>query len=299
MSWLKVAVANAQAPKKGVIDLLRKNLGGWQPARDIQVLHASDITKPRFCARKWVILREEHKPLKDQYVTAALQATFDVGNATARLVVEEWMREYAIGNWFCASCGATASMTSKPGTSGCSSHSGTHHWRYVEPVFVSPQFGISGSVDLLADLGGHKWQVVELKILNVDDFATIKVPLPEHRIRTNLYLKLIADSSSVWKDRINLHEGRVLYVSRGYGKKHETLDEILPFKEYVVKRDDKDLIPYLQQGMAVGMGQKGVYPSGVCSTALDKQAKACSVCKQCFSGMYKATFNPTELEVLA
>ena len=88
MNWLKKAVVDANAPKFGLIDVMNKNLGGYSPARSHEVVHASDVTKPHFCPRKYALWDVLKKFPKDEYASTAMQATYDVGNATARLVVE-------------------------------------------------------------------------------------------------------------------------------------------------------------------------------------------------------------------
>lgn len=306
MSWLKKAVINSQAPKLGVIDILRKNMGGYTEARSHKVIHASDITKPGFCPRHIALLDLMEQTKKNEYISTALQATFDIGHATAELVVEEWMGKNAIGNWRCLRCDKQHTMTSKPEPWGCTVNGKTgvqkHIWKYVEPSFVSKEYAVSGSLDVLADVGA-KWLVTELKIINVDDFEKMLAPLPEHRIRTSLYLKLIADSDSPYKDMINLHEASVLYVSRGYGKKHAVHQEILPFKEYRVVRDDTSYVEPLKKAKQIKVYRDSVVstalgpssflmPSGICHTALDKQAKVCTTCTACFSGKYISQQEP-------
>lgn len=285
MSWLKTATLNAQTPKVGVIDALRQNMGGYQLARSIEVLHASDTTKPGFCPRHLALLMLHEQTKKDEYIGTALQATFDVGKLTAAVLVEKWMGQKAVGNWSCERCGSQVTMQAKPNTP-CSSKYGSHRWEYVEPVFVSKEYGISGSLDLLADIG-PKLIVTELKIMKGEDWEKLLAPLPEHRERTALYLKLVADSDSVYKDLINVHEARVLYISRAYGKKHVQYNDILPFKEFVVTRDDACLEPLLKKAKQVKIfKEQKLMPQGICNTALDKYAKGCTTCTACFSGKY-------------
>lgn len=284
MSWLKSISVNASAPKYGVLDLLRKSMGGYRPARSHKTVHASDITKDGFCPRRLALMDKLEVDQKPEYISTALAATFDIGTMTAKLVVENWLTPYAIGNWKCLKCDSQRTMCSKP-ESSCKC-GGKCIWEYVEPNFVSAEYGVSGSLDVLVEVGS-KWLVVELKIIRPEDFETMLVPLPEHRIRTSLYLKLVSDSGSPWVNHINLHEARVLYVSRGYGKQHPVHKEILPFREFVVERDDKLLEKPLILAKQVQIYKKsGKLPSGVCKTAVDKRAKYCEVCAQCFSGKY-------------
>ena len=63
-------------------------------------------------------------------------------------------------------------------------------------------------------------------------------------------------------------------------------NEILPFREFIVKRNDADLAEFLKRAKALKTFREGaVMPLGICTTALDKIAKQCSVCQPCFSGI--------------
>lgn len=323
--WLKKAVIAANTPKMSIITRLKMNVAGFQPHRDRSVLHASDVTKPDFCPRQWALMDLLGKDKKDEYISAALQATFDVGTATARLVTDKWLGSSAIGHWDCRTCGAQCSFCSKP-EPGCK-HQGNCNWEYREVNFVSQEYGISGSIDVMVDLGILKVTATELKIIRPEDFEKIAQPLPEHEIRTALYLKLISDSNSVYKEKINLHQARVLYVSRGYGKAHpEYNKEILPWKEFIVERNDERVFPILFMAKQLkrfrdgywngddkhiasphdadghhSMGTVGskfgwmaVIPSGICSLPTDKYAKTCITCQSCFSGEYPAGQPPLE-----
>jgi hypothetical protein len=131
--------------------------------------------------------------------------------------------------------------------------------------------------------------IAELKTMAVEEFAGIAAPLPEHRLRTALYLKMFAEGNFPYKDRLNLHEARVLYFSRGYGKMNAQWGEILPFKEYEVQRDDDSIKPYLQRARALQIFRsEGKMPTGICGTATDKYALKCKQCTNCFSGQHPA-----------
>jgi hypothetical protein len=298
--WLKNAVLDSATPTMSIITRLKMHVGGYQPARSRDVVHASDVTKPNFCPRQWALLDLLAKKKKDEYIATALQTTFDIGNATAKLVTDEWLGDAAVGNWKCRSCGDQRTFCSKP-ANGCKKQ-GMCNWEYAEVVFESQQYGVSGSIDVMVDLGVLMVAVTELKIIRVEDFEKITTPLPEHSQRTQLYLKLIADSASVYKDRINLHEARVVYVSRGYGKKNLDHDgEILPFREFIVKRDDKRIQPLLDMAKQVKVFRESLpsgainMPSGICKLPTDKYAKNCGECAACFSGNYPATQPALEL----
>jgi hypothetical protein len=285
-SWLDNALSKAKTPDKGIIDILLANMGGWEKARDHNTVHASDLTKPDFCPKQLALLKITGKNKKDMYVATALRATFDVGNSISDLVREQWLGKHAHGYWECRSCGTTSTFGIKPAYK-CKCN--TTHWRYVEANFLCQQYDVSGSIDVLVDLHAPKLKVTELKIITPVDFEALAAPLSEHRIRTNLYMKLIEGSDAVLANRINLQEAHVMYVSRAYGKKHAKYNEILPFKEFVVTRDDATLQPLLDKAKEIKVFKKtGVMPCGICATSMDPKAKNCSVAAECFSGQYNA-----------
>lgn len=283
LTWMNKVASEKLAPTKSIIGILRQNLRGYRKARSHETVHASDITKEDFCPRQVALLHLHEKEKKDEFIGTALQATFDIGNAVGDMVPEQWAGDAAIGNWECLRCGDRATFTTKP--KKVCKHGGWCHFKYEEVNFISKQYDVSGGIDVFFDLGGLKKVVTELKIINVADFDKIVAPLAEHRIRTAMYLKLIDDSSHPFKSSINVNEGRVLYVSRGFGKKNtDHAGEILPFKEYVVTRDDAAVQPYLDKAMAVKVFKEtGVVPKGICKSLDDKACKKCAVVSECWA----------------
>lgn len=288
IGFLKKAVADAHDAKMTIIQAMQQSVGGYEPARGFKKIHASAITDPAFCPRQVALLDITGAKLKDKYLPTALRTTFDMGDAVSDLVRERWLGKCVVGNWRCARCGAQRTWSRKPETD-CK-HGGRCLWKYQEVEFVSSVCGVSGSLDLLVDLGGQKLFVVEVKILAANDFEKILAPQPEHSLRTSLYMRLILDSESAYASQVNTNKAKVLYVSRGYGKKNETAGgEILPFKEFTVKRSDNDLTPYLEKAIEVKAWRDNkILPKGICQTSFTNTAKACVVCKQCFSGQYPA-----------
>jgi hypothetical protein len=284
LTWLNNTLSKATAPQKTLTEILSKNLGGWEKARDHSKVHASDITKPDFCPRRLALLHLTGKSKKDMYVPAALRATFDVGDTTSDLVREKWLGDASHGFWRCETCNKQAPFGTKP-QYNCKDH--PSRWKYEEPRFGSPEYDVSGGIDVCTDLGAPKLFVTELKVVNPTDFEKLVAPLAEHRIRTNLYMKLVDDSDSPLRDRFNLKQAKVLYVSRAHGKKSDINGEILPFKEFDVERNDESLQPYLDKAKQVKVFKStGVLPGGICATIKDTHAKTCTVCTECFSGEY-------------
>jgi hypothetical protein len=295
VGWLKKAMAQQAKPKESVIGVLKKNLGGVRQNRSRSQLHASDITQPDFCPRQWALHDLQGIKAHSEYLPLALQTTFDLGCITAKTLIEEWAGDDVVGNWVCRRCEQQRTMTSKP-KGICPDAKGKnrdHIWEYEEVTFEAAEYGLTGSIDALFILG-PLLRVTELKILAAEEFDKILAPQSEHRIRTSLYMRLIAESNSVYKSRFNLHEATVLYVSRGFGRKnpeHLTpygAEEIMPFREFVVERDDAITKEPLQKAKALKIfREEKKMPTGICATAVDKFAKKCDVCSLCFGGQYK------------
>ena len=293
-SWLRNALHQTTKPKHSIIGALKLVLGESQPGRTMEVLHASDVTRPDFCPRRWALFDLLDKDPPMETVSTAMDVTFRMGKMAETLLVEEWAGEAVVGNWRCRYCGDSRTMVPKP-SGYCQSVGGAwpttrkHWWEYRQMVVDAPEYGLHGGIDALFNLGSPQLVVTEIKTLNPTDFESIVTPLPEHRLRTNLYLRILDDSHHPYKEKINLLEARVLYISRGYGKLNPAWNEILPFKEFVVKRNDADLTEFLARAKRLQVFRTvGLMPTGICSTALDKIAKQCSVATQCFSGAYVA-----------
>lgn len=288
-------VGEPLSPKEqSVISLLINEVGGYEKARDPKYVHASDLTKDHFCPRAVALHRIVNKPLKSSYVSAALRATFDVGNATADLVANQWLRGKAWGTWVCTRCFHVQGFTKlnplapKMGsTTACASLGCSY--KYQEVKFGSLVMKVSGSLDLVLDLGRPKLTIVELKIMNTKDFDALVAPLAEHRLRTNLYMKIVEESGQAEKYGIDVKLAKVLYVSRGFGKKNDKhAGEILPFKEFDVHRNDVDLEPYVKKAkqLIAWEENKSVLPVKICKHGADGPAKLCGVAGECWSGKY-------------
>ena len=150
---------------------------------------------------------------------------------------------------------------------------------------------------MLVDLGEPLLRVVEIKSLDKDEFKKLVAPKGEHWYRTSLYFRIIDDSDHPYKDKINLKEGIVFYVSKGYGNKCDDLKEakakdahISPFKEYFVKRQDDEVQEIWERAKVLHQFRTGTgkMPHGICPNSMCKRACACTMIKHCWSGSFPA-----------
>lgn len=267
---------------------LQENLEGYSKARSVNRIHASDLTKddPQFCPREIALLRITGKSRKDQFIGQALKVTFAIGEAYHDMIRNVWLRNIAVGEWKCPHCDHTIGFSKLPKIA-CP-NCGSNKWEYKEVGFKSTELDITGSIDFIADLQLQKSVIVEIKSMDKDQFSDLIAPLAEHRIRTNLYLKIIESSESNLKDRITLDHARVIYVSKGYGKK-DINGKFTPFKEYIVTRNDESLEPYVKKAiMMKKFTDEGVIPCGVCKNSFDSRMKSCLAAPVCFGMSYPA-----------
>ena len=284
LHFLSKAVQEKLMPKNTVIQLIRDNLSGFKKERSHKTVHASSVTKSGFCPRLYALLDIHGEKPKDTYLPAALQATFDVGNAVGDLVREEWVGDASVGNWHCKKCNTMKTFQHKPAKNIPCSNYGYCDWKYEEIAFECIDTGVSGSIDLIIDLGNPKYTIVELKIIAPTLFEKLAAPLAEHRIRTSLYINLIEHSNHAYKGAIDVQNAKILYVSRAHGKKHPEYGEVLPFKEFDIKRDDASTEKMLNLAKQVKtFREDGIMPDRVCEDNSCPLAKECSMRKECWS----------------
>jgi hypothetical protein len=300
MQFMKHAMQNTVA-NRGLKYVLHKQLRRSDPARSHKTVHASDVTggaKRPFCPRAYAILDKVHHQLENkptEFLTASMAVTFEIGKMVQDHIIHVLSDGgAAVTNWVCTHCKSHYVRCKRPVE--CE----TCHGKTFKPEeirLISAKSGISCGFDVFASLGDGKLCITELKTIDPAEFKTLIAPLAEHRLRTNLYMRIAEESDDPWKDRIDVEKARVLYVSKGgYGCMDGQLvqwginDKFSPFKEFTIFRDDKATEPYVAPAVRLMEFRDGVkgMPSGICNTAFDKSAKSCPVATHCFSGSFPA-----------
>lgn len=292
ISFLKKA--KDMMPDRSIKFLLHKHFSGFDPARSLQVIHASELTREEgFCPRFYALADAMDFKGKDRWLTTSETVTFDMGRDLEKRVVNAFAdMGKAVCHWKCVACGHLHQFQKRPlkcETCGV----GTLEPREVR--FESAVNGASCGVDMLLALGEPKLRPVELKTIDKEEFKALVAPKAEHRWRTNLYLRIIGESAHSWANMISTESATVLYVSKGgYGCSDPALskwglsDKFSPFKEYEVKRDDKATDDLALRARVVKDSRDGLHgmPCGICPTAMSKRAAKCPLRGPCFSGDY-------------
>ena len=287
MSFLKRATD--KVGKLIIKDLLHAKVGGNEPARGQETIHASDLTKQNnqwgvgYCPRE-VRLREvmpDAPKRPPQFLPVATYVTFNEGRDKQKRLNEDWLVDIMYGDWLCLSCGLEQFSCMRPPLHG-DDHK--HVWQYEEWRVIDYVTGCSGGIDAVVDVGKKKLHIIEVKIMKSDDFKSLVAPLSEHRVRTRLYLRQIAGSRQKFAKKIETDYAHILYIMRGHGCKQED-GRISPFKEYIVERDDSEVQHYLGMAHALTLSRQDdkLYPAGVCKNQMDSRAVKCPLAKTCFS----------------
>lgn len=287
------------APVQSLKFQLHNHLTGPQPARPLKNIHASALTKPDgFCPRYYALHDAKKVKPKDEWLSAADIVTFEMGNDLQDRVVHAFAdMGKAIGHWMCLGCEKVQEFCHRP--SHCPS-CGCKAFKPKEVRFQSAVNGASCGVDmLLKESGSPKLRAIEIKTMGKDQFKELLAPLAEHRLRTNLYLRLIDESDHNWASLVSTDHAKILYVCKaGYTADPELAkwglsDKFSPFKEYTIKRLDTATDAICVRSKVVKDYRDGVVgmPCGICKTAMVKRAQFCSMKGPCFSGDFPVEYD--------
>ena len=282
-------------PDSSLKYLLHSHLAGFEKARSLSVVHASDLTKSEgFCPRYYALHDVLDAQPSDNWVSTADRVTWDMGYSVQDAIVGYFSdMDRVVGHWDCASCGRRHEFCKKPSQCLNCDCKSLHP---AEVRFKSEKSGVSCGIDMLVDLGDGKLTCVEIKTIQKEKFGELLAPLAEHRLRTNLYLRILSESKSFWANEVHHDKAKVFYVCKGGYKADPKLgawglpETFSPVKEFDVGRNDSLTDKMQEQAKAVLDYRNGVggMPCGICPTAFTKRAKSCSVVKACFSGDYPA-----------
>lgn len=288
-------LAKQKKPPQTLRERLHRHLASpHEDGRPMTTLHASSVTKdsPAFCPREVALMLTLKRPPKPERISTSLRVTWDIGRYVEAQVAE-WFAELglAVGDWKCLHCGTEHKMCRRP--EHCRVPScGHRRFKYVELRVESAKTGVSCGIDLLLSMpGADKLRVVEIKSIDKDQFKTQVAPLAEHKARTQLYLRCVAESKDPRTKLIASDYGLVLYVSKGgFGRSCPETgtwdfwdDGYSPFNEYVVERDDTAIAVYVNLAMQLRAWRTdGVTPPRICGSSLDKRGGQCAVHGPCW-----------------
>lgn len=276
---------------------LHARLAGWRPGRSPALVHASEITRgePAYCIRAAALLDLEPQPPAGEHLSTSQALTFAIGRLVQDQVIH-WLSDaaVAVSDWRCLACGARSRRCARPPR--CA-HCACSAFEPEEIRLESATSGISGGFDVLFRASDGRLRIVEIKTIESEAFKRLVAPLAEHRLRTNLYLRIAAEAGDPWTAGLDLATASILYVSKGgWGTRDPTLahERFSPFKEFLVARDDAATqvlheravrLKRFRSRVAAGDREAGV-PQGICTTRFARRAAMCRMAVLCFSGKY-------------
>ena len=279
-------------PKGSPKYLLHRHLAQPDKGRSYATVHASSLTHPSgMCPRMYALADVTHTKAPDSWLSTSLKMTFQIGRDQERNIVL-WFAEMgrAVCHWRCISCNQLHVFQKRP--YACA-ECGVKKLDPEEVRFTSAVTGVGAGIDMILALGDPKMRVIEIKTMDKEQFKELKAPIAEHRWRTNLYLRTIAESGSSWANLIDTSMATILYTTKGgYGtscddvKKWGLPEDFSPFKEYDITRDDAETDDLALRARTVKefrAGEVGM-PEGICATAFSQRAQECPLKGVCFGG---------------
>lgn len=269
-------------------DLLHAKVGGMEEARQHTTIHASMLTSDvEFCPRRVMIAEREGIKRKARLVDTPLRMTFDQGWHMQYLINNNYLRDIMYGNWKCK-CDTLYGYLGSDLTYCSACKTKAKDYVYEEIVLRDDKNGFTGSVDGFVLMRG-RLHLLEVKIMDKDLFKALKLPMAEHKARTQLYLQMVKEDPTVPSEGIpfNLEDARLLYIMRGFGMKDDK-GRISPFKEFIIKASPSNAKIYQDKALSVHNAREyGTMPDRICPNAMCTRAELCSLSKRCFSGAYK------------
>ena len=256
-------------------------------------IHASQITRSDFCARQKHLINH-HNVKVTEAIGSALTATFETGKVLQDITTNTWLKEHVWGHWVCGRCGFTWNYTFRPThCANCPPNQAKlrKKFEYREVMMRSHKLRMVGSVDFfIQPPASPLLYLVEHKIMSPTMFKDLKAPLSEHAKRTRLYLAMTDLIPDHLLPAPLAENGIVLYISRGHGTYNPIAstigtanDSYSPWRQFRVKRDDKQLKPMIEIAQVYAATNHKTCPR-VCASIKEGIDRGCPVAKHCFDG---------------
>lgn len=278
--------------------MVHQALGKSYINRDKQSIHASDVTQKGWCPREHYIYEKFDIATNTKFISTATKITWEYGRFIENELRNVWLRDIMVGTWKCAKCSimyGSNLFTTLQGCKICYCNT-LKNYVYLEPVFTIENLNIQGSPDCFVYTLKHDIVPIEIKTIDKDAFYILSKPSIEHVLRCQFYLKLISESiifDSFGKGKINTNFMQIVYFSKSFGLKDETVKDynpldknFSPIKEYTVVRSD-DSVQYLWDKLldySTSIGNNNP-PARICPKITCARAKQCAVRDICFTQM--------------
>lgn len=262
----------------GVEPVIKKN-PPQNEFRPGDYLHVSDLVYK--CSRMIALSKHLDLPIRGEAILDSRGVTFATGHAIQDYVtgrIKTNMPDLLWGNWAC-DCGDShseeATYTEMLGEGACH-QCGVPPHNYIETIWRSETFKLTGAIDILLKLPGDILYPVEVKSISGARFDEVTRAVPDHLIQALFYWHLLRENGKRVMDQAS-----ILYVKKEFVFANPYKEILIQPSNYESRIQDffdeaRELKTYLYE--------EGPLPIRTCcSHPLSPGAKDCPFAIQCFS----------------
>jgi Holliday junction resolvase-like predicted endonuclease len=262
----------------GVEPLIKKN-PPQNEFRPGDYLHVSDLVYK--CSRMIALSKHLDLPIRGEPILDSRGVCFQIGRAIQDYVTERIktnMPDQLWGNWSCR-CGEVeaegctySEILDEPACHQC----GTPPTNYVETVWRSEAYKLTGAIDILLKLPGNILYPVEVKSISGARFDEVTRAVPDHLIQALFYWHLLQENGKNVMDQAS-----ILYVKKEFVFAN-------PYKEILIQPSNYEnrITDFFDEAreLKTYMYDDGPLPvRTTCSHPLSPGAKECPFALQCFA----------------
>lgn len=242
-------------------------------------LHVSDLVYK--CSRMIALSKHLDLPIRGEPIMDSRGLTFAIGRSVQDFVTERIktnMPDLLWGNWSCK-CGdieAEGFTYSEILDEGVCHQCGTPPTDYVETIWRSETYRLTGAIDILLKLPGDIFYPVEIKSISGARFDEVTRAVPDHLIQALFYWHLLRENGKKVMDQAS-----ILYVKKEFVFAN-------PYKEILVEPSNYEsrISDFFDEARELKEYLYGDGPLPVrttCAHPLSPGAKECGFALQCFA----------------
>lgn len=262
----------------GVEPLIKRN-PPQNEFRPGDYLHVSDLVYK--CSRMIALSQHLSLPIRGEPILDSRGVCFQIGRAIQDYVTERLktnMPNELWGDWRCDCDGVSlsgATYNEARDVSSCP-QCGQNPTNYVETVWRSETYRLTGAIDILLKLPGDILYPVEVKSISGARFDEVTRAVPDHLIQALFYWHLLRENG---KNVMN--QASILYVKKEFVFAN-------PYKEILVHPNEYEnrLTDFFDEAreLKAYLHDDGPLPiRSTCSHPLSPGAKECPFALQCFA----------------
>ena len=270
----------AEVEFAGVESLIKKN-PPQNEFRPGDYLHVSDLVYK--CSRMIALSKHLDLPIRGEPILDSRGVCFKIGRAIQEYVTERFKTNMPNELWGWWTCDCRANIDKRGRTfaeileqaTRCD-QCGNLTNNYVETVWRSETYKLTGAIDILLKLPGNVLYPVEVKSISGARFEEVTRAVPDHLIQTLFYWHLLQENGKNVMDQAS-----ILYVKKEFVFAN-------PYKEILIQPSNYEnrITDFFDEAreLKTYMHDDGPLPvRTTCSHPLSPGAKECPFALQCFA----------------